>query len=293
MTPDKDRSDFQPRLERAGRSTDAVPAPYDAIALDYADMEVVFKQWVIGPSLHAVLGDLKGEAAIDWACGSGEFSTLPLMATCHAERVLGIDRSSEMIRQARARSRKFPGVTYLVADAATMDVTGVEPVRVASGVFLLNYAADRAELTAMYSTVAKCLVPGGRFVTVVPNPLAADVDTVQYGMCARTDRDADGLPYDGAIRTATLFPAQREPFSFTTYWYSERTYIDAAETSGLRISRIVPCAPSGDALRQFGDEFFRAYLVPQPQHLIFEFIKSQRDPGVGRPMDADSRGRAR
>lgn len=258
------------------RSTDGGAAPYDAIALDYADMEVIFKRWVIGPSLHAVLGDLEGEATIDWACGSGEFSTLPLVTTCHAGRVLGVDRSSEMIRQARARSTQFPQVTYLVADAVTMDVADVEPVRVASGVFLLNYAADRAELTAMYSTVAKCLCPGGRFVTVVPNPLAADVETVQYGMCARTDRGADGLPYDGAIRTATLFPAQGEPFSFTTYWYSEETYIDAAKTSGLRISRIVPCAPSGGALRRFGDDFFHGYLVPCPQHLIFEFIKSQR-----------------
>jgi hypothetical protein len=154
-----------------------------------------------------------------------------------------------------------------------MDVSGIEPVRIASSVFLLNYAEDRDELTAIYDTVTKCLWKGGRFVTVVPNPLTADVNTIQYGMCARTDRDANGLPYDGAIRTATLFPAGQKPFSFKTYWYSEETYLRAAKMAGLEINRIVPASPSDDALRQFGADFFRAYQVPHPQHLILEFSK--------------------
>jgi ubiquinone/menaquinone biosynthesis C-methylase UbiE len=65
----------------------SVEAPYDAIAADYADMNVTFKNGVIGPSLHAVLGNLEGMTVIDWACGSGEFSTLPLITICHAEEV--------------------------------------------------------------------------------------------------------------------------------------------------------------------------------------------------------------
>ena len=272
MTSDQNESNFLPPHEDS-RDTDKAPAPYDAIAVDYADMDVVFKQGVIGPSLHAMLGSLDDEAAIDWACGSGEFSTLPLVTICHAKKVLGIDRSPEMIKNARARTKEFPQITYLVGDAVTMDVSGIEPVRIASSVFLLNYAEDRDELTAMYNTVGKCLRKGGRFITVVPNPLTADVNTIQYGMCARTDRDANGLPYDGAARTATLFPTGRMPFSFKTYWYSEETYLHAAKMTGLEVDRIVPAVPSDDALHQFGADFFRAYQFPHPQHLIFEFIK--------------------
>jgi ubiquinone/menaquinone biosynthesis C-methylase UbiE len=153
MASDENKSNFLPAHE-GSRDIDEAKAPYDAIALDYSDMDVVFKQEeVIGPSLHAVLGSLDDEAAIDWACGSGEFSTLPLVTICHAKKVLGIDRSPEMIKNARARTKGFPQVTYLVGDAVTMDVSGIEPVRIASGVFLLNYAEDRDELTAMYDTV--------------------------------------------------------------------------------------------------------------------------------------------
>jgi toxoflavin synthase len=274
MTSGKDEARSLP-LGGRSRDTGEGSAPYDAIAPDYADLDVVFKQGVIGPSLCAVLGSLLDETAIDWACGSGEFSTIPLVTICHAKRVLGIDRSPEMIREARTRTKGLPQITYMVGNAATMDVSDIEPVMVASSVFLLNYAEDRDELTAMYDTVAKCLRKGGRFVTVVPNPLTADVDTAQYGMCARTDRDSSGLPYDGATRIATLFPAQRKPFSFKTYWYSEETYLRTAAIAGLEIKRIAQAAPSHDALRQFGADFFRAYQLPHPQHLIFEFVKRQ------------------
>jgi SAM-dependent methyltransferase len=268
-----DRSSYGPvHKPRRGGSHD-VPAPYDAIALDYANMDVIFKQGVIGPSWLDVLGKLEGKAVIDWACGSGEFSTLPLVTRCHAERVLGIDRSPEMIEQAQAQSVDFPQITYLVGDAVTMDVAGIEPVIIASSVFLLNYAEDREQLRAMYARVAACLRKSGRFVAVVPNPLAADVDTPQYGMCARTVRGADGLLSDGAVRMATLFPAGKKPFSFKTHWFSEEAYLYEASLTGLEIARIVPASPSDGAVRKLGHEFFKAYQTPYPQHVIFEFRK--------------------
>jgi toxoflavin synthase len=272
MTSADDRSSYVP-VHKPRRGSHDPPAPYDAIALDYANMDVIFKQGVIGPSLLDVLGNLEGEAVIDWACGSGEFSTLPLVTRCHAERVLGIDRSPEMIEQAQAQSVDFPQITYLVGDAVSMDVTGIEPVSIALSVFLLNYAEDREQLRDMYARVAACLRNGARFVAVVPNPLAADVDTPQYGMCARTDRGADGLLSDGAVRTATLFPAGKEPFSFKTHWFSERTYLHEAEMVGLEIAHIAPASPSADAVHKLGHEFFQAYQTPYPQHLIFEFRK--------------------
>lgn len=267
-----DRSRPRRTPEPRGSAHDS-KAPYDAIAADYADMNVIFKDGVIGPSLHAVLGNLEGTAVIDWACGSGEFSTLPLVTICHAEKVLGIDRSPEMIKQARTQAKDFPQVTYLVGDAAAMDVHGIEPVSVASAVFLLNYAENLGQLRGMYERVAACLRKNGRFVTVVPNPLTADVDTPQYGMCAHTDKDANGLPYDGATRTATLFPAGRKPFSFKTCWFSKETYLRESATSGMQIMHIVPASPSSDAVQRFGREFFRTYENPHPQHLIFEFKK--------------------
>jgi SAM-dependent methyltransferase len=271
MTFGDDQSIYMSAREAQRSRSCEVPAPYDAIALDYTNMDVIFKQGVIGPSLLEALGNLEGQTVIDWACGSGDFSTLPLVTKGHAQSVLGIDRSPEMIKQARAQSVAYPQVRYLVGDAVNMDVAKIEPTSIASSVFLLNYAEDRRQLRGMYATVVACLTKGGRFLAVVPNPLTADVETPQYGMCARTARGADGLPFDGALRTATLFPVGKEPFSFKTHWFSAQTYINEAKMAGLKMTRIVPASPSDDAVRELGAEFFRAYETPYPQHLIFQF----------------------
>ena len=237
MISNDDRSSY-PLAHQPRRESPDAPAPYDAIALDYTNLDVIFKQEVIGPSLRAVLGNLEGEAVIDWACGSGDFSTLPLVTRGHAEKVLGIDRSPEMIEQARAQSINFPQVTYMVGDAVTMDVAGIEPVNIASSVFLLNYAENRKQLRDMYSRVTACLKQDGRFVAVVPNPLAVDVETPQYGMCASTERDENGLPFEGAVRMATVFPMGKEPFSFTTHWFSVKAYLHEAQMAKLEIIRM-------------------------------------------------------
>jgi SAM-dependent methyltransferase len=52
--------------------------------------------------------------AIDIGCGTGSFSRL---LAAHAERVIGLDLSPQMIRVAVERSRDFDNITYVVADA--------------------------------------------------------------------------------------------------------------------------------------------------------------------------------
>lgn len=54
--------------------------------------------------------------ALDVGCGTGEFSRA---LTAHADDVLGIDLSPEMIRVARERSRGLAGVRFEVADVTS------------------------------------------------------------------------------------------------------------------------------------------------------------------------------
>jgi SAM-dependent methyltransferase len=70
---------------------------------------------------------------------------------------------------ARASEAQEPlGIDYIVGDGRDLRVAADYDLAVAA--YFLNYAHDRAELNAMCSGIARCLKPGGRFVTVNNNP---------------------------------------------------------------------------------------------------------------------------
>lgn len=55
-------------------------------------------------------------SALDVGCGAGDFARLLAQ---HADHVLGIDLSAEMLRRAREQSAAFPNVEYRQADVMT------------------------------------------------------------------------------------------------------------------------------------------------------------------------------
>ena len=69
-------------------------------------------------------------------------------------------------------------IDYIVGDARKL-VLGTD-YDVAVAAYLLNYARNPAELEAMCSGVARCLKPGGRFVTVNANPACDFASTPSY-----------------------------------------------------------------------------------------------------------------
>ena len=114
-----------------------------------------------------LLGDLSGKSAVDVACGDGYYTRR--LRAHGAARVLGIDLSERMIELARAQEREHRlGIEYEVGDGRDLRLPTHPDIVVAA--YLLNYARDRAELGAMCASIARCLRPGGRFVTVNQNP---------------------------------------------------------------------------------------------------------------------------
>src|SRR5262249_15059529 len=103
-------------------------------------------------SLMKHLGDLKGKAVVDAACGEG-YCTRKI-GQAGAGRVVGLDVSERMIELARAQEAREPlGIEYRVADAS---VAGPQQdFDVLAAAWLLVYAHNHAELDAMCQSLSR------------------------------------------------------------------------------------------------------------------------------------------
>ena len=150
-------------------------------------------------TLLGLLGEVRGKSVIDLACGEGYYSRL--IKARGASRVVGLDLSSKMIELARGDEEESQlGVEYLVEDATAF--MPEEQFDIVTAAYLLNYADTEEKLLAMCKTVARCLKPGGRFVTVNNNPSQAPDRfgaTRKYGF---TKSAQEGLRPGTAIRAA-------------------------------------------------------------------------------------------
>jgi ubiquinone/menaquinone biosynthesis C-methylase UbiE len=125
------------------------------------------------------------DGALEVGCGTGEFARL-LAEKC--ERVLAVDLSPRMIEAARARSKDYPNVEHLVADAASWEFPP-EHFDCAASIMTLHHLPLGPMLAKMRDT----LKPGGTL-------LLLDL----YRACTVTDHVVGTLavPASRAIRLA-------------------------------------------------------------------------------------------
>jgi SAM-dependent methyltransferase len=119
------------------------------------------------PAVEEVLGDVNKKRILDIGCGDGLL--LRLLAE-HGAAVVGYDRARQQIAQARARVGA-PGLdaTFVVATPQTFFHDGTFDAAVS--VMVLNYATSPEELATFFRSASRHLGPGGRFISVVYNPL--------------------------------------------------------------------------------------------------------------------------
>lgn len=106
-----------------------------------------------GEDLIALLAPRAGERILDLGCGSGQLTAK--IAESGAE-VIGLDRSEEMIAEAR---QNYPALKFEVADAANFKTDA--PVDAVFSNAALHWVKDADSAAA---SVARALRPGGRFV---------------------------------------------------------------------------------------------------------------------------------
>jgi toxoflavin synthase len=178
---------------------------YDRIGEDYKlSKQQPWRTFIESFSLMGLVGDVTGRTVIDVACGEGFYTRR--LKQAGAERVLGVDVSEGMIELARAEEAARPlGIEYLGQDGKNLRLGPKFDLAVAA--YLLNYARDRNELAAMCRSIAGCLKPGGRFVTVNSNP-EMDVPRLpsfrKYGFEIEADGEVEvGSPYTWAFHLDT------------------------------------------------------------------------------------------
>jgi len=116
------------------------------------------------PALRALLPDPEGLRILDLGCGFGWFCRWARQQG--AARVLGIDVSEKMLARARETTAD-PAIAYRQADLEALDLP--------AGSFDLAYSSLTlhylANLGALFATVHRALVPGGRFVFSAEHPI--------------------------------------------------------------------------------------------------------------------------
>jgi len=218
---------------------------YDPIAEQYKrSKQQPWRVHVEAFTLMRLIGDLRDKSAIDIACGEGFYTRM--LRQRGASKVSGVDISEKMIGLARASEAEHRlGIDYIVGDGRTLGLASDRDLAVAA--YFLNYAHDRAELHAMCRGVARCLKPGGRFVTVNSNP-ALDFPSApsyrKYGF----ETSTVGLFCEGAPIT-WRFHLENGPFDIENYFLDVGLHEEALRDAGFRDIRWHPplLSPEGEA----------------------------------------------
>ena len=241
---------------------------YDPIAEQYKRSKLQpWRAHVESYTLLALLGNLSGKSVVDVACGEGFYTRL--LRAAGAQPVRGIDLSDGMIALARAEEAARPlGIEYAVGDGRDLRVDG--PVDIVAAAYLLNYAPDRAELDAMCRSIARCLPPGGRFVTVNQNQ-AADFRALpsfrKYGF-----ETTPTSPWGEGTPITWTFYLDDGTFSIENYHLSVATHEDVLKNAGFSHVRWHQprLAPDGEA------KFGRAFWTDLLEHSPITFLEATK-----------------
>ncbi len=237
------------------------------MATNYDRISELYKQSKLTPwrthiecsTLLKLVGDVGGRRVLDVACGEGFYSRL--LKLKGAAEVTGVDLSPGMIELAQKQEIIDPlQVNYLVGDGRELPFGPEWDLAVAA--YLLNYATNRDELFAMARGLARCLKPGGRFITVNGNPYR-DFRTApsyrQYGF----DTHAAAPWVEGAPITWTFYLGETE-FSLENYYLTPETHEEVFREAGFR--KVIWHQPevSSDGLAEFGADFWTVFLNASP-----------------------------
>ncbi|KAK8091279.1 hypothetical protein PG994_000784 [Apiospora phragmitis] len=181
---------------------------------------------------------------LDLACGTGFYSEKLL--EWGAASVTGVDISPAMIEVARAKARQNGKdgdrrLKYQVGDVLNLGIIDGGEYDMVTGVWLLNYASSRAELTQMYRGIRANLKPSGHFFGVGEES-QEDIDAFvrQRQLFFEGNRGLFGLETDYTERLASGDGYAMEtrvhvdpPFAMKTYHLRKSIYIEAARAAGM------------------------------------------------------------
>lgn len=184
-----------------------------------------YRDEVEGFTAFDVIGPVDGQSVLDLACGFGRYGLA--LAERGAGRVVGVDISPDMISQATAAAADDPRFTFARHDVAEMPELGTFDLAVA--MYLLQYAKNVDELTAMCRNIAANLRPGGRLValTVDSRFRPGEKNTEKYGFSVAPV----SAPRDGDPLSFTMF--SEPPVTVGCTYFERDTYDRVARLCGF------------------------------------------------------------
>ncbi|SFJ11834.1 class I SAM-dependent methyltransferase, partial [Planctomicrobium piriforme] len=182
-----------------------------------------------------------------------------------AGSVLGVDLSEGMIELARKQEAAAPlGIEYQVGDGRKLPFEGEFDLVVAA--YLLNYAETREQLQEMCDSIAKCLKPGGRFVTVNSNP-ACDFRTApSYRKYGFETSAAD--PWQAGSPITWRFYLDGAEFSLENYFLSPALHEEVFRAADFREVHWRPTEVSKEGREEFDPTFWDVFLDAPPVAFI-------------------------
>ena len=138
---------------------------YDPIAEQYKrSKQQPWRTYIEAFTLMDLIGDPPGKEVIDIACGEGCYTRL--LRQRGAEKVTGVDLSERMVELAKAQEAvQRLGIDYVVGDGRNLELGA--KLRSRRSRMCTDDYATRPRRTGRQCAegMARCLKPGGRFVT--------------------------------------------------------------------------------------------------------------------------------
>ena len=172
------------------------------------------ERWVYGAGRAAglrIFGLRPGDVVLDLGCGTGLNFALLRAAVGPTGRVIGLDRSSEMLEVARSRVTRhgWTNVTLVQADATEFDAADLRKGGVDADVdaVIATYSLSVIrQWRAAWANARGVLKPGGRALVVdmqVPTGAARILAPLAYAMCAFGGSDITAHPWTILERDGT------------------------------------------------------------------------------------------
>jgi toxoflavin synthase len=239
--------------------------PYDDFAEHYRrSKQAPFRWHVEQYTLRKLAGPLRGESALDLACGEGFYSRL--LITWGAGTIIGVDLSPQMVELARRQESARPlGICYHVHDVRTLDLG--QQFDLVFAAFLFNHARDFDEFLEMARTVVRHLAPEGRLVAVISRgdqPVSAYPKITKYGFSKSTPGDL----VEGAPITIT-FHVDLGDFSIVNTCLYQSTMVRGLTVAGLGRQTWQQPLVSPEGVAHFGEDYWQDF-IEEPALIFLE-----------------------
>lgn len=191
-----------------------------------------FHRHVVLPGVQRLLGEAKGKAVLDVACGQGVLCRV--LAQQGAE-VTGVDAAAELIDAARSHAN-LP-IRYHVADARELDFLPAGAFDAATCVLAIQ---NIHPIQGVFDTVSRRLKAGGRFVVVMMHPCFRGAKESSWGWDDEKKVQYRRVDRYMVPRRAPIFaaPGKKDGNYTWTFHKPIEEYVKACRKAGLLIDAL-------------------------------------------------------